>query len=120
MYTDMREPIVTRTGQDRFARHLREFAAEFFLDIREVFFQAPRIKHIFEARLGAVGAVTVLDVDAYDSIGDRSCLSRFDDDSGIARKISVPGNSTEREAKPDARLDTKAIFHGNGLKSDVV
>ena len=60
--------------QDRFRRHLCQFAAKLLLDTSDVFFDAPGIEHVFEARLVAIGAIAVLDVDADNRIGD---LRRF-------------------------------------------
>ena len=48
----------------------RQLAAELFFDRGEEFLDAPGVEHIFQPRLGAVGAVAVLDEDAHDRVGD--------------------------------------------------
>src|SRR5262249_5748968 len=81
---------------------------------------AHRIKNVFQPRLGAVGAVAVIDEHANHCVGNLAGVDRFNDDAGIARKILVAGQTAEAEPEPDPRIETKSLFHRHRLKADVV
>ena len=120
MHADMGEAVERRPRRDRVGGDVREFAPEFFLDRSQEFFEAPRIEHIFQPRLVAVGAIAMLDEDAHDRVGNLGGVWRRDDHPGIAREIAVTGNSAERKAEPYAGLDAEPVFHHDRLKADVV
>ena len=84
------------------------------------FFDADLVENIFQARLGAVGAVAMVDVDAHDGVGDLGRIGGLDDDAGLAREILVAGDAAEHEAEPDARFRAESVHHLNGLEADVV
>ena len=94
--------------------------AELLLDRGEEFLEAPGVEHIFEPRLGAVGAVAVVDEDAHHGVGDLGGVVGLDDDAGIAGEILVAGDAAEHEAEPDAGLDAEAVLHLDGLEADIV
>ena len=52
----------------------------------EEFFEAQGVEHVFQPRLGAVGAVAVIDEHAHHGVGDLGGLGRLDDHAGIARR----------------------------------
>jgi len=97
-----------------------KLAAELFLRRGQELFDTPGVEHVFEARLGAIGAVAVIDEDANHRVGNRRCVRGLDDDSGLAREILVSGDAAEQEPKPYARLNAEAVFDLDGLKADVV
>src|SRR5262249_41040544 len=78
------------------------------------------VEYILQARLVAVGAITVLDVDANDRVSDLRCLLRPNYDAGIARKVLVTGDPAECEPKPNAGFDIEPLFHLHGGEADVV
>ena len=82
--------------------------------------KAPGVEDVFEPRLGAVGAVAVVDEDAHHGIGHLGGVFGLDDDAGSASEILMPGDAAEHELEPDARLDAEAVLHGDGLEADVV
>src|SRR5512141_90985 len=115
----MGEPVEGRPRQDRLARHPGERAAELFLDLRDEFFEAPGVEHVFEPRLGAVGAVAMLDIDAHHGIGDLRRLLRLDDDAGVFGEIPMASDAAEREAEPDTGRGAEAILYFDRLETDV-
>ena len=120
MCADMRQAVECGTRRDGFSGDAHELAAELFLHRGEEFLKAPGVEHIFEARLGAIGAIAVVDEDAHDRVRDLGRLVGFDDDAGVARKVLMAGDAAKHEAEPDARLDAEALLHVDGLETDVV
>ena len=101
-------------------RRARQLPAQLLLDGGEEFLEPPRIEHVFQPRLVAVGAVAVLDVDAHDRVGDFGGVLRLHQHPGVAREIAMAGDAAEREAEPHARLDAVSVDHLDGRKADVV
>src|SRR4029079_5543844 len=120
VHADVGTAIKIRTWQDRVRRHFGQFAAECFFDVRDVFFEAPGVEHVFKPRLVAVGAIAVRDVYTYDGIGDLCCFIRSDDHTCVPGEILVAGNAAKRETKPHARLGSETGLHFDRLKSNVV
>src|SRR2546430_2513957 len=81
--------IAGRAGFQRLGRNTHELAPELLLDQREELVDAEGIEHVFEPRLGAIGAVAVVDEDADDGVGDERCFRRLHDDAGLAAEIAV-------------------------------
>src|SRR4029077_6377300 len=84
------------------------------------FFKAPGVEHIFQARLGAIGAIAMIDKDPHHGVGHRRCLRRLDDHAGIAGKGAMTGHTAEHQPKPNARLNAVTVLYRDSLKSDVV
>src|SRR5262249_62240296 len=82
--------------------------------------RAPCLDQIFGARLGAVGAVAVVDEDAPHRIGDFRRLARPHHYAGFMPKGPVSGDAAEEQPEPDSRLDAEAVLDLDGLKADVV
>src|SRR5690606_4294385 len=97
-----------------------ELAAETFLHCGQELVETPRIEHVFQPRLVAVGAIAVIDEDAHDRVRDRGCILGRNDDAGVAGEILVPGDAAERETKPHAGRYRRAVADLNGLEADVV
>ena len=53
------------------------------------------VEHVFQPRLGAVGAVAVVDEHAHHGVGDLGRLGGLDDHAGIAGEILVAGDAAE-------------------------
>ena len=87
-------------------------------------FQEPRhtpaIEHVFQPRLGAVGAVTLGDEHAHDRGGNARCLLGRNDHIGGARKVAVTGDAAEPQAVIDAGGDTEPVRHLHRAECDVV
>ena len=90
MHADMAEAVEGRARRDRGVRHAGELAAELLLDEADEFLDAEGVEHVFEPRLGAVGAVAVVDEHPHDGVGDRRRLGRLADDAGLAGEILWP------------------------------
>ena len=97
-----------------------ELAPELLLDEAHEFLDTDGIEHVFEPRLGAVGAVAVIDEHPHDGVGDRGRLRRLADDAGLAGEILVPGDAADGDAEPDAGLDAEAVLHLDRGEADVV
>ena len=120
VHADVRTAVKGRARQNRFRGHLCQFAPELLLDMNDVLFQPQCIEHILKPRLVTVGSVAMLDVDAHNRIGDLRGFFGADDHPGVTGEVLVTRDATERETKPNTRLDTEAGLHIYGLKSDVV
>src|SRR5262249_6811697 len=118
--TNVRCPGERWTHRHRARYSAVKLAPELLLDQTEKLVDAHRIKNIFQPRLGAVGAVAVIDENANHCVGNLAGVGRFNDDAGIARKILVAGQTAEAEPEPDPRIETKSLFHRRRLKADVV
>ena len=94
--------------------------AEFLFDRGEKSFKAPGVEQIFQARLGAIGAIAVLDEYAHHRVCRLGGVFGLDDHAGIAREILVAGDAAKHQTEPDARLDAEAVLHHDSLKTDVV
>jgi len=100
-----------RTRRERRGGDAIELAAELLLDEREHLVDAEPVDDVFEPRLGAVGAVAVVDEDAHDRVGDRCCLGRPHHHAGLAAEVAVPGDAAQREAEIDAGRDAESVLH---------
>ena len=70
------------------ARHgAVELAAELFLHQAEEFLDAHLVEHVFEPRLGAVGAVAMVDEHAHHRVGDQRRVGRLHQHAGVAGEI---------------------------------
>ncbi len=69
-HADMRGAVEGRARLHGLGRRARECPAELLLDGGEELVEAPRVEHVFQPRLVAVGAVAVLDEHAHDGVGD--------------------------------------------------
>ena len=105
----MRGAVERRPRRERAAARAVELAAELLLDQAEKFFKAHGVEHVFESRLGAVGAVAVIDEHAHHRVGDLAGVLRLDHDAGVAGKIAMPGDAAEAELEPDARAQAEAV-----------
>ena len=97
-----------------------EFVTEFLLEQAEKLLDAQGIEHIFQPRLGAVGAVAVFDEQAHHRIRDLAGVVRPYQHAGVASEIAVPGDAAETELEPDAGLEAEAVVHLNRLEADVI
>ncbi len=103
------------------ARHRAvELAAELFLQHADEFFDAHGVEHVFQPRLGAVGAVAVVDKDPHHRVGHRAGIFRLHQKSGVAGEVVMPGDAAERELEPHARRKTETVIHLHRLEADVV
>src|SRR4029077_15237364 len=76
--------------------------------------------YVFQPRLGAIGAIAMIDKDPYHGVGYGRCFRRLDDHAGIAGKAAMPGDAAKHQPEPDARLDAVTIIYAHRLKADVV
>ncbi len=120
MGSDVSEAVVGRSCFKGCLRCAGELVAELVFHRAQEFFETPGVEDVFEPRLGAVGAVAVVDEDAHYGVGDLGGVFRLDDDAGSAGEILVPGDAAEHELEPNARFDAEAILHRDGLEADVV
>ena len=97
-----------------------ELVAELVFHGAEEFLKPPGVEDVFEPRLGAVGAVAVVDKDAHHGIRHPGGVFGFDDDAGSAGEVLMPGDAAEHELEPDTRLDAEAVLNRDGLEADVV
>ena len=105
----------------RRARHgTIELAAEFFLHEKKEFFDAHLVEHVFEPRLGAVGAVAMVDEHAYHRIGHFGRVGGFDQHAGVAGEAQMPGKAAKAEPEPDARRQAEAVLHHDRLEANVI
>src|SRR3954454_19668629 len=102
MNADMRSAAGRPPREDRFGRSAVELAAELFFDEGNKFLDAHGVEHIFEPRLGAVGAIAVLDEDTDHRVRRFARVLGPDQDPGLARKVEVAGDAAEPELEPDA------------------
>ena len=89
MHADMGGAIEVGPRRDRAGHGAVELAAELLLHGGEKFLDAHGVEHIFQPRLGAVGAVAVLDEDAHDRVGDHAGIFRAAHDAGIAGEVAM-------------------------------
>ena len=120
MHADMGGAVEPRSGRERITDNAIEFAAEFFLDQPQHFVEAEAVDDVFEPRLGAVGAVAVIDEYAHDGVGHLGGVGGFDHHAGLAREVPVPGDAADHQAKPHAGHDLAALLHLDRLEADVV
>src|SRR3984893_17422161 len=125
MRANMRLPVLRRARPDVFWVNARKWASKLLLHLDEKTVKTARlgrivVEHIFQPRLGTVGAVSLGNVDAHDRVGDLGGFAWLDDGAGLARQIPVPGDAADNELEPDARRDARAVFDLHRLKADVV
>ena len=97
-----------------------ELAAELFLQQSDEFFDAHGIEHVFQTRLGAVGAIAVLDEQAHHRVRHFAGVARLHQHAGIAGEIVMPGDAAKPELEPDAGREPEPVVHLHRLKGDVV
>ena len=103
-----------RGARERRARRQRarhgavELAAELLLHQAEEFLDAHLVEHVFEPRLGAVGAVAVIDEHAHHRVGHQRGVGGLDQHAGVAGETAVPGEPAEAEPEPDAGLRARS------------
>ena len=68
MHADMAVLVLRRTRQDRRRIDTQQRLAEFLLDLREERRHPHAVEHVFQPRLGAVGAIAVRDERAHDGV----------------------------------------------------
>ena len=88
----------------------RQLAAELLLDQSHEFFDAHGVEQTFQPRLGAVGAIAVLDVEPHHRIRHPARILRLNQHAGVAGKIAVAGDAAEAELEPNARRKAKPSF----------
>ena len=88
---EMRGARKRRPRRQRAGHGAVELAAELLLHQPEEFLDPHLVEHVFEPRLGAVGAVAVIDEHAYHRVRYQGGVGRLDQHAGIARKALVPG-----------------------------
>ncbi len=120
MRADMREPVESRPRRNGVRGRADELAAEPFFDRGDEFFKTPGVEYVFQARLGAIGAVAMIDKDPHHGVGHRCRLGWLDDHTSVAGKSAVAGDAAKHQPEPDARLDAVAIFYRDRLKADVI
>ena len=118
--SDMGQAILRRAWQDMPGVDPVELAAEPGLNRGQEPVEAPRVDHVFQARLGAVGAVAVVDEHAHDRVGHLGGIGWRHDDAGGAREVLVAGDAAYAQAIPDARRHGRALGHRHGGEADVV
>src|ERR1700746_2301953 len=92
---DMREPVESRPWRNGVRGRADELAAEPFFERGDEFFKAPGVKHVFQARLGAIGAVAMIDKDPHHRVGHRCRLGWLDNHTGVAGKSAVAGDAAK-------------------------
>ena len=120
MNAKMRGALERRTRRDGARHGAVEFAAELFLQQSEKFLDAHGVEHVFQARLGAVGAVAVIDEDAHHRVGHHASIFRLHQHAGVAGKVAMAGDAAEAELEPDAGFQAKAVLHLDRLETDIV
>ncbi len=116
----MRGAIKRRPRRDRTRHRPVELPSELFFQQTDEFFNTHGVEHIFQPRLGAIGAIAVIDKDPHHRVGDRTGVLRLHQKSRVTGKISVSGDAAERKLEPHAGGETKTIVHLHGLEADVV
>ena len=97
-----------------------ELAAELLLGERDECLDADGVEHVFQPRLGAVGAVAVIDEDAHHRVRHHAGVLRLHQHAGVAGEIEMPGDAAEAELEPDAGFEPEAVLHRDRLEADVV
>ena len=97
-----------------------ELAAELLLHQREEFLDAQRVEHVFQPRLGAVGAVAVFDEHAHHRVRHLQASAGRTSTPVSRGEIVMAGDAAEAEPEPDAGRKAEAVFHLDGLEADVV
>ena len=120
VHTDMRGAGLRGTRLQCVGCNARELAPELLLDQRQEFLEAEIVEHVFEPRLGPVGAIAVVDEDAHDRVGHGGCFRGFDHNAGVAGEIMMTGDAAEHETKPNARLNSKSVGDFDRLEANVV
>ena len=113
-------PIEGGTRLERVAGNAVKLAAELLLDQRQHVLQPQAVDDVFEPRLGAVGAVAMVDEHAHDGIGHLGGVRGLHHDAGLARKVPVAGDAADHQPKPNAALESETVLHRDCLEADVV
>src|SRR6516165_4692106 len=117
---DMSGAIERRARRERVAGDAVELAAELFLDQRQHLVETQPVDDVFESRLGAVGAIAMIDEHAHDGVGHLGGVGGLDHHAGVAREVLVPGNAADDQTKPRAGRNLAAVLHLDRLEADVV
>src|SRR5262249_22783697 len=75
--------------------------------------------HIFQPRLGPVGAVALIDEHPHHGIGHFGGPIGLHHHAAIPGETAVSGDATEAQPEPDAGLDAETILYLDRLKADV-
>ena len=94
--------------------------AEEFLHRREKARHTPAVEHVFQPRLGAVGAVALGDEHAQHSFGNARCVLRPHDDIGGMGEVAMAGDAAETQAIVNAGRNTEPVRHLHRAEGDVV
>ena len=73
------------------------------------FLDTHRVEHVFQPRLGAVGAIAVIDENAHHRVGDGAGVRWAHHDAGVAGEVAMPGDAAKAELEPDAGLKPEAV-----------
>src|SRR5438045_2287931 len=106
----------TRGSHQRAISSAWRLVSDLLLHGAEGFFKPPGVEHVFETRLGAVGAVAMVDEDAHHGVRDPGRVGGLDHDSGIVCEAAMPGDAAEPQPEPDARLDAETVLHLDRLR----
>ena len=98
---DMRGAVDRRARQQRIRHRAIELAAELLLDQFEEFLDADLLQHIFQPRLGAVGAVAGIDEGAHHRVGHLGGVGGLHQHAGVAGEAAMAGQAAEAEPEPD-------------------
>ncbi len=108
------------TGLAFFQWQVGQVESQFFICLREEFFDTPVIDQVLQAGLLAVGAVAVFDKDTDHRCSNRDGLGWLQEQTSILGKLLVTGDAAKLHTKIDSRLDTLPFGDANGVESDVV
>ena len=87
---------------------------------REEFLDAQAVEHVFQPRLGAVGAVAVIDEHAHHRVGDLRGVGGLHQHAGVAREIVCPVMPPRQSRNQTPGSRPKPSFTCDGLEADVV
>ena len=114
VHADMAVLVGHRPRIEHDARHATQRGAVFLLDLLQEFVAAHPIEHVFQPRLGAVGAVAVGDEGAHHGAGHLHAFLGLQQHAGLVREILVAGDAAELQAEVDA------VRRARGDEADVV
>ncbi len=97
-----------------------EFAAEPVLEQSNELLDAHCVEHVFQSRLGAIGAISALDVEPHHGVRHDAGVLRLHEHSGFAGKIAMAGNAAQAKLEPDARRKPETVIDANRGEADVV
>src|SRR5262245_9336041 len=119
MHAEMGGAIERRARRERMAGNAVELTAELFLDQRQHLVETQAVDDVFEPRLGAVGAVAMIDEYAHDGVGHLGGVGGLDHHAGLACEVLVSGNAADDQPKPHAGRDLATVVYLDRLEADV-